>query len=205
MVAGRVFANAGGDAEVPLGESHFSAADREGPRDHDVMWRDFESIVVRTLVKSPDGTTTSSSQSGQSRKIAPGLCASSACRGAGVGNAERQSAARRRLPSGCRPQITAIFGRTFLLHRSFVLHFTNIGQKILNAVTQLYLASNSTVIKRADSSIPRMGSEDRVVQTFWKSMVGSPGRRPAGRPGASFSAPSSRRSRTRHPRRRAAP
>src|SRR5271154_7297592 len=48
MVAGRVFASARGDAEIPFGERHFSTADREGLSDHDVMWRGFGRIVVRT-------------------------------------------------------------------------------------------------------------------------------------------------------------
>ena len=48
VIAGRIFANIRGDAEVPFGESHFSAADREGSSDHDVMWRGFGRIVVRT-------------------------------------------------------------------------------------------------------------------------------------------------------------
>src|SRR5271168_2607246 len=116
------------------------------------------------MMKSPDGTTTSSTQSGQSRKTSPGLCASTACGAAGVGNAERHSAVRRRHPSCFRPRITAILGRTFLLplllcSALFKDRLKNLsGGKGQESYPFASRKQYSTVVERADSSVRPMGS-----------------------------------------------
>src|SRR5271169_6779270 len=117
------------------------------------------------MTKSPDGTTTSSSQSGQSRKTSPGLCASTACGAPGVGNADRHTAVKRRLPSCFRPRITAILGRTFLLPLLLCSALfkdrpkNSSGGKGQKSYPFASIKQHSTVVERADSSVRPMGSE----------------------------------------------
>ena len=66
---------------VPLIESDFAAADREGVGDGDLMRRASRRACRGSHREIAGGTTTSSEQSGQSRKISPGsgAAASGAC------------------------------------------------------------------------------------------------------------------------------